>query len=130
MKYLMETVSPTTASIRLGRAKIGHAVQKHDGSGAWYGSMTVDGRRFEYTGPKANMLHGLVQQANRVALCGRNDAELARKALDERNARVAAQAAADWEANAPIREMLNKVAADLGVRLPSSPRMRSTKVAI
>lgn len=131
MAYKMETISPTTATIKLGRNKIGHAVQKHDNSGLWFGSMQVDGRRYEYTGSKANMLRGLVEQANRVALCGHNNHAAAAAALEELNKQTAASNARAWADTALIRETLTEIGAAYGIQVPTTPpRPRFRKISI
>lgn len=125
----LQQISATVFAITSGREKIGQVVRKHDGSG-FYGRMQAGRGHVESTlGDATAVFHDLVTKANRIALCGRDDAQAAREALEKRNAEVLkAQAAAAAD---PIMRDIAAVAQSLGIpfRL-RAPRVRSRRISI
>lgn len=131
--YSLKSVSASTAFVFLSRDKIGHIVKKHDGSG-WYGAITIGADKMEATcTTQRATFEELVRTANRIALCGVNDADKATAALDARNARVEkANAAARQEMlNSPIMEYMQKAFPEIDMRHRiAAQRTKSRKIIL
>ena len=113
MRFHLTQISASVWRIMLNRKPVGQVVKKHNNDG-YYGRMEMDGHKFEAAKPTAEAaFQELVAACNRVRLCGRNDPELARKALAAHNARILMEARKDYEAEKVVIDVVNDAMRDL-----------------
>jgi hypothetical protein len=129
----MKKLSATTFALTLtGSARVG-TINKSDLQGDWVANAKVRGVALKVrSATKEGAFAAIVTEGNRVLICGKNDAALAREALEAQNARVLEEVA---RANARPLTMSDPVlldlARELGVRLPAQrARIVTRKVRI
>jgi hypothetical protein len=103
--YILKQFTADTYQITCARAGVGKVWRT--ANGALAGRLTVKGRQYTAEGDDTRtVFRDLVAQANRVALCGENDAAKAAEALAKHNAATRAKNAKEAEA---VNAYLNKV---------------------
>jgi hypothetical protein len=131
--YLLKTVTSTYSKIVLNRKDVGFTrlITSGENAGKYIGRI---GDEMVVAGSNSEAFHEICKVKNRIALCGSNDAELAREALQKRNARVAQQAAEEVAEMQKMLDVLKPVCSDSTLITEVfgglMPRIKKRKVAI
>lgn len=125
MNYILKPLTNTSYTIQLGRDKVGFVRQTPSGAqaGSWIVSLRGDLQTGFASAKEA--FTAAVRRANRIEICGEDNAEKARAALAQQNAEVRREAAQLAEDFRPIID----IAARHGIQLGTS-FVKTRKVSI